>query len=139
MNISDRDRKFLWTRAGSRCSYNYGGKKCSAKLLTHIDGRLTATGDECCIVGETLKDARYIDAFPERFTYYNLILMCKEHHKLTDSDPKVYTVKMLHEMKDKHEAAVEKEAKKDAYTPPVRANDDELIKAVKRAQREAGI
>ena len=138
MNISDRDRKYLWGRAGNRCSYNYRGKKCNAKLLTHVNGMLHATGDECYIVGETPKDTRYVDAFPQRITYYNLILLCKEHHALIDSDPDTYTVKMLHEMKDAHEAEVEKETKKDAYTPPVRANDDEVIKAVKRAQKEAG-
>jgi hypothetical protein len=136
MNISDRDRKYLWTRAGSTCSYDYGGNKCNAKLLTHVNGRLHAIGDECSIVGETPKDARYVDAFPERITYYNLILMCKEHHKLIDSDPNVYTIKMLHAMKDAHEAEVERETKKDAHTPPVSTNDDEIIKAVKRAQRE---
>ena len=139
MNISDRDRKFLWSRAGKRCSYDYGGKKCNVSLLKYVDGRLTAIGDECSIVGETPKDTRYIDAFPERITYYNLILMCKEHHKLIDSDPNVYTIKMLHAMKDAHEAEVEQETKKDAHTPPVRTNDDEIIKAVKRAQREAGV
>ncbi|MFA5375586.1 MAG: hypothetical protein WC455_07515 [Dehalococcoidia bacterium] len=139
MNISDRDRKFLWTRAGNRCSYSYRGKKCNIKLLTHVNGRLTAIGDECYIVGETPKDSRYVDAFPQRITYYNLILLCKEHHTLIDSDPNIYTVKMLHEMKDAHEAEVEKETKKDAHTPPVRTNDDEIIKAVKRAQREAGM
>jgi len=138
MNISDRDRKLLWTRAGSSCSYDYGGKRCNAKLLTYVNGMLHAIGDECCIVGETQKDARYVDAFPERFTYYNLILMCKEHHKLIDSDSKVYTAKMLHEMKDRHEAIIEQETKKDAYTPPTRANDDEIVKAVKRALKEAG-
>ena len=137
MNISDRDRKQLWLRAGSRCSYDYGGIKCNAKLLTHVNGRLTATGDECYIVGETPKDPRYVDAFPQRITYYNSILLCKKHHKLIDSDPNVYTVKELHEMKDMHEVAVEQESKKDAHTPPVRTNDDELLKAIKRAQREA--
>jgi hypothetical protein len=138
MNISDRDRKYLWGRAGNCCSYSYRGKKCNAKLLTHVNGVLHAIGDECYIVGETPKDPRYVDAFPQRITYYNLILLCKEHHALIDSDPDIYTVKMLHEMKDNHEAEVEKEARKDANTPPVRANDDEVIKAIKRAQKEAG-
>lgn len=138
MNISDRDRKYLWTRAGSRCSYDYGGIKCSAKLLIHIDGRLTATGDECYIVGETPKDPRYVDAFPQRITYYNSILLCKKHHQLVDSDPDTYTVKVLHEMKDAHEAAVEQEGRKDPHKPPARTNDDELLKAIRRAQREAG-
>jgi len=138
MNISDRDRKFLWSRAGNRCSYNYRGKKCNAKLLTHVNGRLTALGDECYIVGETDKDPRYVDAFPQRITYYNLILLCKEHHKLIDGDANVYTIKMLHDMKDAHEAEVEQEATKDTHKPPARINEEELIRAVKRAQKEAG-
>lgn len=137
--MSDRDRKFLWSRAGNRCSYNFKGKKCNAKLLQYIGGRLSALGDECYIVGETDKDPRYVDAFPQRITYYNTILLCKEHHKLIDSDTNIYTVKMLHEMKDNHEAVVEQESGKDTHKPPVRTNDDELIKAVKRAQREAGV
>ena len=135
MNISDRDRIQLWSRAGSRCSYSYRGKKCGAKLLTYIDGRLTATGDECYIVGETPNDPRYVDAFPKRITYYNSILLCREHHRLIDDEPDIYTVKMLHEMKDAHEAEEEQTARKDAHTPPARTNDDELIKAIKRAQK----
>jgi hypothetical protein len=137
MNISDRDRISLWTRADSRCSYDYGGIKCNAKLLTYVDGRLTATGDECYIVGETPKDPRYVDAFPKRITYYNSILLCRKHHQLIDSDPETFNVKVLHEMKDEHEAAVEQEARKDPHKPPARVNEGELLKAIRRAQKEA--
>ena len=41
-------------------------------------------------------------------------------------------------MKDRHEAAVEQKTKKDNYTPPVRANEYEIVKAVKRALKETG-
>lgn len=138
MNMSDRDRKFLWSRAGNRCSYNYRGKKCNVELLKYVSGKLTALGEECHIVGETEKAPRYVDAFPERTSYYNAILLCKEHHKVIDENADIYTVKALHEMKDNHEAEVEQEAKKDTHKPPVRIKDEDLIKAVKRSQREVG-
>jgi hypothetical protein len=138
MNMSDRDRKFLWSRAGNRCSYNFKGKKCNVELLKYVGGKLTALGEECHIVGETEKAPRYVDAFPERTTYYNAILLCKEHHKVIDENADVYTVKALHEMKNTHEEAVEQSAKQDTNKPPLKIKDEEFLKAVKRSQREAG-
>jgi len=139
MNMSDRDRKFLWSRAGNRCSYNFKSEKCNVELLKYVNGNLTALGEECHIVGETEKAPRYVAAFSERMTYYNMILLCKEHHKIIDENADVHTVKSLHEMKDQHEEAVEQAAKQDPNKPPLKINDEEFLKAVKRSQRTAEI
>ena len=139
MFMSDRDRKSLWSRAANRCSYNFNGEKCNIDLLKYVNANLTALGDECFIVGETEKDPRYIEGFPERITYWNAILLCKEHHKLIDSDPKVYTEKVLHEMRDNHEAAVMQTIKEDPNRPPLKVSDAELLSALKRSQKTSEI
>ncbi len=139
MYMSDRDRKSLWSRAGNRCSYNFKGEQCNAEILKYVNGNLTALGDECYIVGETEKDPRYVEGFPERITYWNAILLCKEHHKRIDSDAKVYTVKVLHEMRDSHEEAVIQARKEDLNKPPLKVSDDELLRALKRSQKTAEI
>jgi len=42
----------------------------------------------------------------QRNTYRNLILLCRNHHKVIDAQEREYTVEKLHQMKDTHEAWV---------------------------------
>jgi hypothetical protein len=42
----------------------------------------------------------------ERDEYDNLILLCRKHHKIVDSDVVTYTVDSLHAMRDKHESSM---------------------------------
>jgi hypothetical protein len=65
--------------------------------------------------------------------------LCKEHHKLIDSDPKTYTEKVLHEMRDNHEAAVIQAIKDDPNRPPLKVSDAELLSALKRSQKTSEI
>ena len=38
----------------------------------------------------------------------NLLLLCREHHKLVDDKPEIYTVQKLREMKIKHESEIQR-------------------------------
>ena len=102
MSITDRDKKILWARAGNSCSYRYGGEICDKELVM-ADGKDVVVSEECHIIGKKPNTARYIKDFPERDSYSNLILLCRNHHKLVDDNPGKYPVELLRDMKVEHE------------------------------------
>jgi hypothetical protein len=108
MNLTDRDRKLLWTKAANRCSYRFGGEICARPLTLDAETKAVVVGQECHIVGEKRKAARFLDDFPERESYSNAILLCGDHHKLID-DPQTrdqYPAQLLRTIKAEHERAV---------------------------------
>lgn len=58
----------------------------------------------------------------ERDEYANLILLCRDHHKLVDDQPNTYTAEVLHRYKGEHEATIRNSQGFDAS----RQRDDEL-------------
>ena len=60
------------------------------------------------IKGEKPQAARYDPDMTdeERSSYDNRILLCKNHHKMVDDQPDTYTVEILHQIKNEHEAWV---------------------------------
>jgi len=65
----------------------------------------TFVGDICHIEASNPGGARYNPAQSdeERQAFDNLIIMCKNHHKVIDDDPKSYTVDRLRGLKREHE------------------------------------
>jgi hypothetical protein len=63
-------------------------------------------GQECHIVGEenSAKSPRGLDPMPleQRNLYGNLILLCRDHHKIIDDQTEKYTVEELHRIKNEH-------------------------------------
>ncbi len=138
MNLSDRDRKALWTKSGNRCAYNIDSETCNAELVRVDNGKYTVLGEECHIVGEKIKAARYIEDYPQRETYYNAILMCGVHHKLIDDNPDMYTIEELHAMKDRHEKVIQ-QLLDDKTLQPLIIKDSEFLTIVEKAQRAVGM
>lgn len=107
MSISEQDIKLLWRRAAERCSF----PKCGIKLTQ--DKKLSSNsfplGEQAHIVGATKAAPRGKSNLTkkERDSYYNLILLCPNHHTLIDKNPEDYTVEKLHLFKDQHEYWVE--------------------------------
>ncbi len=101
MSISDKDRKILWGRSGNRCAF------CKEILVWSQDHQQQSSiiGDECHIVGQREGSARNEDLenSVQMHSYTNLILLCKNHHKLIDDQPTLYTSKYLHLIKNAHE------------------------------------
>lgn len=106
MGITIKSRKMLWGRSACRC--NFPG--CRRELF--MDATLTddesLIGEECHIVARSKDGPRGISDLTaeQRDKYNNLVLMCNAHHKVIDDQPGEYTINVLHEMKDKHEAWV---------------------------------
>jgi hypothetical protein len=100
MAISDRDRKLLWARAHNRCA-------CCRHPLTRNEA--TAGGDvvvtdEAHIVARAVDGPRGADGDRSNIDGYdNLILLCKNDHKMVDDLPLVYPVERLQLMKREHE------------------------------------
>jgi hypothetical protein len=102
MSISLKTHKMLWGRSGSRCAF----PECKKILIedkTDTDNE-SLIGEEAHIVAKCQDGPRGKSELNlrERDSYDNLILLCKNHHKIIDDQPKKYTVEFLYEIKKKH-------------------------------------
>ncbi|WP_422363781.1 HNH endonuclease [Pyruvatibacter mobilis] len=68
----------------------------------------TLVGENCHIVAESDDGPRGDAGYPaeKRNSYGNLILLCRNHHKIIDDQIDTYSVDVLHAMKREHEAWV---------------------------------
>ena len=107
MPISEQDIKLLWGRAAARCSF----PECKIKLTD--DKKLVSDsyplGEQAHIVGASISAPRGNSNLTqkERDSYYNLILLCPNHHTVIDKNPEDYSIEKLHLYKDQHEYWVE--------------------------------
>jgi hypothetical protein len=111
----------LWGRAAGRCAE----PTCRRQLFedaTETDDP-SVIGENCHIVAEKDDGPRPNPAMPleARNAYSNLILMCRNHHKMIDDQENKYTVERLHDMKDAHEKWVRENLEYDA----AKQQDDE--------------
>jgi len=126
MTISVKTQKMLWGRAAGRCSR----PDCRQDLFedeTEADDP-TLVGENCHIVAESDDGPRGDPSMPleRRNSYGNLILLCRDHHKVIDAQEGEYTVLRLHEMKATHEAWVAAQLGFDA----AKQRDDELYAGI---------
>jgi len=102
MGINLKTRKMLWGRSGNRCAIPTCRKPLVENESETDDPSIV--GDEAHIVAkEEMGPRGKSDLTPEkRDKYDNLILLCKEHHKIVDDQPNKYTVQYLNEIKKNH-------------------------------------
>ena len=103
MSILLKTQKMLWGRAAGRCSLS----ECREELFedaTETDDSVLV-GENCHIVAESDGGPRADLAVPmeRRNRYANLILLCRNHHKIIDEQVGEYTVERLHSIKQEHE------------------------------------
>lgn len=115
MTISVKTRKLLWGKSASRCSF----PECKMELVmdeTETDD-VSIVGEECHIIAREDDGPRGNSDLSkkERDKYGNLILMCNVHHKLIDDQEHTYTVEILKEFKNNHEAWVSESLKIDDF------------------------
>lgn len=99
MSISQRTAKTIWGQCAGRCCI------CKKEVIYQDDGRTPSlVGEVAHIVGEKPAAARGDSpmSLEERDLPDNLLLLCREHHKIVDDDPEAYPVKLLHESKNQH-------------------------------------
>jgi hypothetical protein len=88
----------------------------------------TLVGENCHIVAESDDGPRANPTMPigQRNSYANLILLCRNHHKVIDAQEGGYTVEKLHQMKAAHESWVKDKLGLDA----AKQKDDELYAGI---------
>jgi hypothetical protein len=102
--ISSKTRKMLWARSGNQCAI------CQQGLILQAVGDVDASvvGDECHIVADSPAGPRggRRDLAPDIDGYDNLILLCRNHHKLIDDRTAYYSVARLQRVKQLHEKTI---------------------------------
>jgi hypothetical protein len=103
MAITLKTLVMLWGRAAHRCAFT----NCRLSLISDATGTddESLIGESCHIVGESALGPRGDSELTatQRDKYSNLILLCRNHHKLVDDQVGTYTVERLHEIKSAHE------------------------------------
>ena len=123
MAIEPKTRKMLWGRAANRCAF----PDCRVELFYDITETDDAAliGEECHIIARKKNFTRGDSNLTaeQRDKYGNLILLCRNHHKIVDSTDDPYTIEALKEMKADHERWV-----KESLTgyDAARQRDDEV-------------
>lgn len=104
--IEQKEMKILLLQSGGRCAF----PGCP-KLLVQ-EG---SVGDEPSVIGEMAHivaekregpRGRHELSDEERNSHRNLVLLCRDHHKIVDDQPLTYSISVLREMKASHEARV---------------------------------
>jgi hypothetical protein len=128
MAIPPREQRILSQRSGNRCAF----QNCRRRLTAEDSppDRAVILGEIAHIVAESPDGPRGDSplSLTERNKYENLILLCNVHHQLIDDQPQTYTVERLLQMKQDHEAWVEKTLGRgfdggSAREPPPRAHE----------------
>lgn len=106
-SIAKEDSLLLWIRAGARCEY----RGCNDYLLEDgLTGYELNLAERAHIVGasETARSPRGGDRLPlaQRDLEANLMLLCRDHHKVIDTLIAEHGIEVLREMKREHEARV---------------------------------
>jgi hypothetical protein len=96
----------LWGRSGNKCAMT----DCKIDLvmdMSETDDE-SLIGEECHIIAQKTNGPRGDDNYPpEKIDKYNnLILMCRNHHKIIDDNPSNYPIEDLVTLKREHEAWV---------------------------------
>ncbi len=112
MSISEKDCRVLFQKSGNRCALPGCGRLLTfaAQDGTGQPETEIAVSDIAHIVARSSDGPRGSYHLPteKRDLLENLILLCKEHHRVIDSHPATYPVERLRAMKEEHEAAIAK-------------------------------
>lgn len=97
---TERTIKRLFALSGNLCAY----PGCSLPI---IESAGTVTGEICHIRARNAGGPRYDadQSDTERNGFNNLILLCRAHHKVIDSQIDIYSADVLRELKAVHEGA----------------------------------
>ncbi len=99
MPPSDKSSKLIWGQFAARCA------NCRKPLIRETGSKKSSlVGEVAHIIGETKKAARGSNPMPldERNEPENLLLLCREDHKIIDDDELLYTAAKVHEIREEY-------------------------------------
>ena len=109
MSLSNKTLKMLWGRAAGRCSH----PDCRLDVFFDESEADTPTlvGENCHVISEKDGGPRSDPSVPsdQIDSYSNLILMCRNHHKViddTENGEREYSIERLRQIKRDHETWV---------------------------------
>ena len=103
MGISLKTHKMLWGRAANRCAFPDCRKELVIESIETNDASFI--GEVCHIIAKEPSGPRRtsLTQSEDLDEYFNLILLCRNHHKIVDDQPDIYTIQYLNDMKKFHE------------------------------------
>src|SRR5437868_1229307 len=97
--IAPAQWKVLLAESGGICAF----RGCNRHLIANdtADDQATFTGEIAHIVADSRQGPRGDDPMDDetRNRASNLLILCGDHHKVIDSQPRTYTVAVLRQMK----------------------------------------
>lgn len=121
--LSEKTIKRLFALSGNICAF----PGCTTPI---VESGGTVTGEICHITARSAGGPRFDPAMSEkdRHGFENLVLLCRRHHKVIDSEPDLYTQDALLEMKSVHEKqAGRPEQEQDGFFAKVLINDTRKV------------
>ena len=111
-NISDKEKHIVFMKSGGCCAFRDCRKKLVEEAPTEDDAAVI--GEIAHIVADSRQGPRGGEKLnkTDRATHLNLILLCRDHHKIIDSQVRTYSVAVLRQMKEDHESWVEESLSK---------------------------
>lgn len=90
----------LFAKSGNRCAF----ENCQHELVTEEN---LFVGQICHIEGFSANGPRFNASLGLKSREFeNLILLCYKHHKMIDSNPTIYNIEFLKNLKKTHEAQI---------------------------------
>lgn len=91
---SEKTIRRLFALSGNTCAF----PDCPVPI---VEAEGTITGEICHVRAQSKGGPRYSasQTEQERHAFANLILLCRRHHKIVDTEPDIYSVEVLEEMK----------------------------------------
>lgn len=123
---TEKTIKHLFALSGNICAY----PDCTLPI---VEGAGTITGEVCHIRAKNPRGPRFDPAQTEeeRHGFENLILLCRHHHRVVDSQTEIYSVEVLQEMKAIHENGAGRSAQAaDGFFAKILLNDYRRVRVV---------
>jgi hypothetical protein len=123
---SEKTVRRLFALSGNFCAF-------PGCLLPVVENAGTITGEICHIKAKSKDGPRYDESQTDeqRHAFENLILLCRRHHKVVDSEPGVYSADALQEIKTIHEGVAGRpEQAADALFAKILLNDLRRVSVV---------
>ncbi len=123
-NISDKETKTLIALSGGVCAFPNCGKRLIEPGNTNDDAAFL--GEMAHIVGDSHQGPRGDFPMPDddRDKHTNLLLLCGDHHKTIDSQPRTYSVSVLRGIKEDHEGRIRRATGGSVSLPPITLTDE---------------